>query len=240
MSEEPPKYKATSFAVRKIRLTPQGLNTNLDVAYSRHLTCDTGYIDFNLTLQKNIFKHGEIIETVINMKNRSRKSVKNVRCEIIQHVKVTITNTKFSRVVTALESRDSCPILPNYEYERKFELIPDIRYNETNEGVAVLNQLKGTKKQLASSTLSFGEASLDEALGIVISYSIKVHILFGTLLGKIIVERGITLVDNRPDQYVECTNSTIIEKLKSEVVADEISIEDIAHLQKLKSLDGKK
>lgn len=240
VTEAPPKYKSTSFAVRKQQLVPEDLEAKIqsNVGTKKKFLCSPGHVELCLTLDKDIYFHGEVISAHVTIDNESRKTVKSVRCDVVQNVNMTITKTHFSRVVTSVESRDGCPVQPNYKFGRTFQLVPDVRYNKTNAGAALIGQFRDVDSQLASSTLPLNENSLDEALGIVVSYSVKVTLLFGAIRGEMNVECGIKLVNKRPDDYVGKIKASIMDKLKALTVTDNvISIEDFASIRRFKSIE---
>lgn len=240
VTEAPPKYKSTYFAVRKHQLVPEDLEAKIqsNVATKKKFLCSPGHVELCLTLDKDIYFHGEVISAHVTLDNESRKTVKSVRCDVVQNVNMAITKTHFSRVMTSVESRDGCPVQPNYKFGRTFQLVPDVRYNKTTAGAALIGQFRDVDSQLASSTLPLNENSLDEALGIVVSYSVRVTLLFGAIRGEMNVERGIKLVNKRPEDYVGKIKASIMEKLKALTVTDNvISIEHFASIRRLISID---
>ncbi|KAF2358729.1 Arrestin C-terminal-like domain [Trinorchestia longiramus] len=237
--EEPAKYKSTSFAVRKLQLTPSEMTSKprSNLMSVKTFKCSPGEISISVALNKDIYSHLEEIETTVSLNNRSKKTIKTILCEVVQHVSIDMTGTEFSRVVTTLESRDGCPVLPNYKLERKFSLIPDVRYNKTNVGVAILGHLRDADCQLASTTLDLTENSLNRDFSIVVTYFVRISLTFGSLSGLLSIEHPIQLLQSRPEEYSDSNKFNVLHKLKGINDPGKICIEEFALLRKLKSLD---
>merc|ERR1712058_121883 len=98
--------------------------------------------------------------------NGSRKTVKCIKCTIVQHVEVTMTNTHFTRNVASMESKEGCPITPG--------------------------------SNLVSSTLISQGQNPNDALGIVISYSVRVALNCGAIGGELVADLPFKLVHPSP------------------------------------------
>lgn len=77
----------------------------------------------------------------IKVNNSSRKQVKNIKAQIVQHCEVTMVNKHFTRVVAEVETREGCPITPGASLSKVFHLTPMAK-NSMDRGVALDGQLK--------------------------------------------------------------------------------------------------
>ena len=77
----------------------------------------------------------------IQINNSSRKQVKNIKAQIVQHCEVTMVNKHFTRVVAEMETREGCPITPGATLSKTFHLTP-LAKNSKDRGVALDGQLK--------------------------------------------------------------------------------------------------
>ncbi|KAA0183431.1 hypothetical protein HAZT_HAZT006662 [Hyalella azteca] len=200
--------------------------------------CSPGEIELSVSLNKSIYVFSEEIEATVNFHNKSKKTVKGICSEVIQKISIGMTHTTFARTVTTLESREGCPVLPNYKIERKFKLIPDVRYNKANEGAALLGNLKDADCLLAPTTLHLTENSLDREMGLIVTYFVRVSLTFGHLSESVCLEHPIQLVQARPPEYIVPVTKTNIGKMLKDISnPNKICIEEFAVLRKLRSLD---
>merc|ERR1719154_973659 len=218
IKEVPSKSSSASFPVLKKQIGSYA--TKKSICESKHIACEPGFFDLSLHSDSNIFFHGEGIEMTVKFENKSKKTVKFVRCDVVQHVYIPTTGSKYERVVATLESRDYCPVLPSYKYSRKFVLVPDIKYiAEDNKGIPYLGSFKTSEFQLASSYIpSENPNNLDETLGVHVSYSVKASVAFGTVLGNISLAEDIFI-------YEDKSLVSGKEKLSDDI---DVEVEDIA------------
>lgn len=102
---------------------------------SKGFTFSNGKISLEVTLDKEIYYHGEKVAANIIVSNNSRKSVRNIRCMVVQHVEITMINSQFSRHVASLESREGCPVTPGASLSKTFYLVPLARSNKDIRGM---------------------------------------------------------------------------------------------------------
>merc|ERR1719154_855874 len=218
IKEVPSKSSSASFPILKKQIGSYA--TKKSICESKRIACEPGFFDLSLHSDSNIFFHGEGIEMTVKFENKSKKTVKFVRCDVVQQVYIPTTGSKYERVVATLESRDYCPVLPSYKYSRKFVLVPDIKYiAEDNKGITYLGSFKTSEFQLASSYIpSENPNNLDETLGVHVSYSVKASVAFGTVLGNISLAEDIFI-------YEDKSLVSGKEKLSDDI---DVEVEDIA------------
>lgn len=101
---------------------------------SKGFTFSNGKINLEVTLDRETYYHGEKIAANIIISNNSRKSVRGIKCYVIQHCEITMINSQFSRHVASLESREGCPITPGASLSKTFYMVPLARTNKDSRG----------------------------------------------------------------------------------------------------------
>ncbi|XP_063531925.1 arrestin homolog [Cydia strobilella] len=183
------KRSSVTLAIKKLQHAPSNHGRRLPSSLvSKGFTFSSGKINLEVTLDKEIYYHGEKLAANIIVSNNSRKSVRNIRCMVVQHVEITMINSQFSRHVASLESREGCPITPGASLSKTFYLVPLARTNKDIRGVALDGHLKEDDVNLASSTLVADGKCPTEAIGIVVSYSVRVKLNCGTLGGELVTD----------------------------------------------------
>ncbi|XP_046393204.1 arrestin homolog [Ischnura elegans] len=229
------KRSTVTFAIKKIQYSPPSRGNRLPSSLaSKGFTFSQGKINLEVTLDKEIYYHGEKVSANVIVSNNSRKAVKNMKVMIVQHCEVTMVNMQFSRVVADLETREGCPITPGASLTKTFYLVPLASSNKDKQGIALDGHLKDDDVNLASSTLVAEGLAPHEAMGIVVSYSLRVKLNCGTLGGELQTDVPFKLLHPAPGS-VEQQNATAEKKAKplakSNDDDDNIVFEDFAHLR---------
>lgn len=124
-----------------------------------------------------------------------------------------MVNTQFSKYVASLETREGCPITPGASFTKVIYLVPLASSNKDRRGVALDGHLRDEDVNLASSTLvPEGKCPID-AIGIVISYSLRVKLNCGTLGGELVTDVPFKLLHLAPGAEKE--RAQALKKLKS-------------------------
>ncbi|XP_068234627.1 arrestin homolog [Palaemon carinicauda] len=210
--ENPHKRNSVTLPVRKVQFAPSKHDPCRPYTIvSRTFTLAPGHLNLEVGLNQDIYLHGQPVEAYIKVQNRSKRTVKSIAAQVIQHVEVTITNNNFSRVVASIESREGCPIVPDSQLERHVELRP-LASNMRRFGVALDGRVKDQDANLASSTIIPTGKEADDFLGINVSYSIRVKLLCGTISGNLSAEVPFMLMhpdpegqDVKPEEALEVT-----------------------------------
>jgi len=167
------------------------------VLVSKGFTFSSGKINLEVTLDRDIYYHGEELAAKVLVTNTSKKAVRNVKVMVIQHCEVTMVNAHFTRTVAHLESREGCPITPGASLTKTFQLRPWAQNNRDKRGIALDGHLKDEDVNLASTTMVVGNPN--DALGFVVSYSLRVKLNLGTLGGELQADLPFKLVHPGPD-----------------------------------------
>lgn len=84
------KRSTVQLAIKKLQFAPQtrGANRLPSSLVSKGFTFSSGKINLEVTLDKDIYYHGERIAANVMISNNSRKQVRNIKCYVVQHCEV--------------------------------------------------------------------------------------------------------------------------------------------------------
>ncbi|XP_071446385.1 arrestin homolog [Hetaerina americana] len=209
------KRSSITLAIKKLQYAPTSRSNRFPSSLvSKGFTFSQGKINLEVTLDKEIYYHGEKISPNIVISNNSRKSVRNIKVYVVQHCEVTMVNAQFSKHVASLETREGCPITPGASLTKSFYLVPLASSNKDRRGIALDGHLRDDDVNLASSTLVTDGKTPNDALGIVISYSIRVVLNCGTLGGELQTDVPFKLLNPAPGT-LESMKAHALKKSKS-------------------------
>ena len=117
-----------------------------------------------------------------------------------------MVNAQFSKHIASLETREGCPITPGASFTKSFFLVPLASSNKDRRGIALDGHLKEDDVNLASSTLISEGKCPSDAMGIVISYSLRVKLNCGTLGGELQTDVPFKLMNPAPGKCREGAN----------------------------------
>ncbi|XP_019768959.1 arrestin homolog [Dendroctonus ponderosae] len=210
------KRSTVQLAIKKLQFAPPARSGNRlpSSLISKGFTFSSGKINLEVTLDKDIYYHGEKIGANIMISNNSRKQVRNIKVYVVQHCEVTMVNAQFSKYVASLETREGCPITPGASFTKVVYLVPLASSNKDRRGVALDGRLRDDDVNLASSTLvPEGKCPID-AIGIVISYSLRVKLNCGTLGGELVTDVPFKLLHPAPGS-MEKERTAALKKTRS-------------------------
>ncbi|KAK9892210.1 hypothetical protein WA026_019014 [Henosepilachna vigintioctopunctata] len=210
------KRSTVTLAIKKLQHAPMVREGNRlpSSLVSKGFTFSSGKINLEVTLDKDLYYHGEKIGANIMISNNSRKQVRNIKVYVVQHCEVTMVNAQFSKYVASLETREGCPITPGASFTKVVYLVPLASSNKDRRGIALDGRLKDDDVNLASSTLvPEGKCPID-AIGIVISYSLRVKLNCGTLGGELVTDVPFKLLNPAPGS-IEKDKARALKKMKS-------------------------
>lgn len=198
------KRSQVSLIIKKLQYAPNARGLRLPSSLvSKGFTFSQGKITLEVTLDREIYYHGEKISVQLVISNNSRKTVKNIKCFAVQHCEVTMVNAQFSKHVASLETREGCPITPGASFSKNFFLVPLAASNKDRRGIALDGHLKDEDVNLASSTMVGEGKSPTEAAGIVISYSVRVKLNCGTLGGELVTDVPFKMMHPAPGKTLQ-------------------------------------
>lgn len=198
--EHPHRRNSVTFAVRKVQYSdPQGSNRQPQTLVSKGFTLSPGKLNLEVSLERDMYCHGEQVAATLHINNASRKTVKNIKAQVVQHVEVTMTNSQFTRVVSSLESREGCPVTPGTNLTKTFCLVPSASLNQKRFGIALDGKVKDQDANLASSTVVAAGKNPNDALGIIVSYSLRVKLNCGAIAGELTADLPFKLMHPDPN-----------------------------------------
>lgn len=129
------KRSQVTLTIKKLQYAPSNRGRRLPSSLvSKGFTFSQGKINLEVTLDREIYYHGEKVSATIVITNNSRKTVKNIKCYAVQHCEVTMVNAQFSKHVASLETREGCPITPGASFTKTFFLVPLASSNKDRRG----------------------------------------------------------------------------------------------------------
>ncbi|XP_069996401.1 arrestin homolog [Penaeus vannamei] len=198
-NERPHKRNSVTLAVRKVQYSPiSGTSRQPSTLVSKGFALSSGKVNMEVTLDKELYYHGDQVTATLNINNGSKKTVKSIKCSIIQHVEVTMTNSHFTREVASLESKEGCPITPGTSLQKTFNLTPLASSNKSKVGIALDGKLKDSDANLASSTVAASGRNVNDSCGIIVSYSMRVKANCGAIGGDLTADLCFKLMHPTP------------------------------------------
>ncbi|ROT84528.1 putative arrestin-like [Penaeus vannamei] len=200
-NERPHKRNSVTLAVRKVQYSPiSGTSRQPSTLVSKGFALSSGKVNMEVTLDKELYYHGDQVTATLNINNGSKKTVKSIKCSIIQHVEVTMTNSHFTREVASLESKEGCPITPGTSLQKTFNLTPLASSNKSKVGIALDGKLKDSDANLASSTVAASGRNVNDSCGIIVSYSMRVKANCGAIGGDLTADLCFKLMHPTPGE----------------------------------------
>lgn len=84
------KRSQVSLTIKKLQYAPASRGRRLPSSLvSKGFTFSQGKINLEVTLDREIYYHGEKVAATIVITNNSRKTVKNIKCYVVQHCEVS-------------------------------------------------------------------------------------------------------------------------------------------------------
>ena len=198
------KRSTISLGIRKIQYAPTKQGRQPCTVVRKDFLLSPGELELEVTLDKQLYHHGDRIAVNVTVRNNSNKVVKKIKALVQQGIDVVIfQNGQFRTVIHAVETQDGCPINPGSNLQKVLYLKPDLEGNQHRRGIALDGQLKSEgESQLASSTL-LTSPDVRDSFGIVVSYAVKVKLYLGALGGELSAELPFILMRPKPSDRVK-------------------------------------
>ncbi|KAF8778757.1 arrestin, lateral eye-like [Argiope bruennichi] len=223
--EKPHRRNSVSMAIRKLQYHHPGPNIRQPSSLvSKGFVLSPGKLQLEVTLDKEFYFHGDKIAAQMVVTNHSKKTIRNIKVNVIQNTEVTIVNGHYHKSVASIETKEGCPIIPGATLTKVFYLLPSADDNLTKRGVALDGMLKEGDTNLASSTLK----SADN-LGIIISYMVRVRLYMGAIGGELVADVPFKLTSPPPEKQKEVTSmQKKVKKQLSREMSTDLVFEDFA------------
>lgn len=147
-----------------------------------------GELELEVTLDKQLYFHGEKIAVNLCIRNNSNKVVKKIKAMVQQGVDVVLfQNGQYRNTIASVETGEGCPLQPGSCLQKTIHLLPVLNSVANKQGIALDGQIKRSDTNLASTTLLASTEQRD-AFGIIVSYVVKVKLFLGALGGEVSAE----------------------------------------------------
>ncbi|XP_039516437.1 S-arrestin b [Pimephales promelas] len=212
--EKAQKRSTVRLAIRKIQYAPD----KGGAAPTAETTCEFAMSDkplhMRVSLEKEIYYHGETINISVEIDNSSSRNVKDVSVSVEQVTSVVLySNDKYISPVAYDETMDSVPA--GTSLKKVYSLCPLLASNRERHGIALDGKLKHEDTNLASSSVVKDEV-LKEILGMLVAYRVVVKCNAAGVIGstEVAVEVPFKLMHPKPDPESEDTTDLVFEEFK--------------------------
>ncbi|XP_045472494.1 arrestin homolog [Harmonia axyridis] len=197
-TDRPHKRSTVSMGIRKIQYAPSKQGRQPCTVVRKDFMLSPGELELEVTLDKQLYHHGEQIAVNICIRNNSNKVVKKMKTMVQQGVDVVLfQNGQYRTTVAFAETQEGCPIQPGSSLQKIIYLTPTLTSNKGRRGIALDGHLKHQETNLASTTLLASPDARD-AFGIIVSYAVKVKLYLGALGGELVAELPFVLMHPKP------------------------------------------
>ncbi|KAI7801000.1 arrestin 1, partial [Triplophysa rosa] len=197
--EKAQKRSSVHLAIRKIQYAPDTGGP----APSGETTCEFVMSDkplhMRVSLEKELYYHGEPINISVDIDNSSNRNVKDVSVAVEQITNVVLySNDKYIKTVAYEETTDSVP--SGTSLKKVYTLSPLLHDTRERRGLALDGKLKHEDTNLASSSIVKDEV-LKEILGMLVSYRVVVKCNTSGCVhfSEVAVEVPFKLMHSKPD-----------------------------------------
>lgn len=224
------KRSTITMAIRKVQYAPTKPGKQPCTVVRKDFMLSPGELELEVTLDKQLYHHGEKIGINICIRNNSNKVVKKIKAMIQQGVDVVLfQNGQYRTAVASTETQEGCPIQPGSSMQKIIYLTPLLSSNKDRRGIAIDGQLKKQDTNLASSTLLANPDSRD-AFGIIVSYAVKVKLFLGALGGELSAELPFILMHPKPGEerkLIHADSQADVEMFRQDTVDPDNELEPL-------------
>ncbi|XP_045511335.1 arrestin homolog [Colias croceus] len=221
------RRSTVALGIRKVQYAPNKPGPQPCTVVRKDFMLSPGQLELELTLDKQLYIHGETIAINISVRNHSNKVVKKIKACILQSVDVVLfQNGQYRNVVCSVETQDGCPLQPGASMQKVVQLRPELSTLRDRRGLALDAQLKRHDNSLASTTLLL-EPEQRDAFGIIVSYSAKVKLYLGALNGELSAELPFILMHPKEGRakLVQADSQADVEMFRQDTVHHQESID---------------
>ncbi|XP_051962743.1 S-arrestin b [Xyrauchen texanus] len=198
--EKAQKRSSVRLAIRKVQYAPE----KGGAAPSGETTCEFIMSDkplhMRVSLEKEIYYHGEPINISVDIDNSSNRNVKDISVAVEQITNVVLySNDKYVKNVAFEDTTDTVPA--GTSLKKMYTLSPLLNNdNRERHGLALDGKLKHEDTNLASSSIVKDEV-LKEILGMMVTYRVVVKCNAAGMVGssEVAVEVPFKLMHPKPE-----------------------------------------
>ncbi|XP_077598757.1 arrestin red cell-like isoform X2 [Stigmatopora nigra] len=170
---------SVQLVIRKVQYAPEKKGPQPVAECSRGFLMSERPLQLEASLDKELYYHGEPINVNVHVSNNSSKTIRKVKIAVRQYADICLfSKAQYKCPVAELEADEQ--VCASSTFCQVYTLTPSMGANRLKRGLALDGKLKHQDTNLASSTIMKDNCN-KEALGIVVSYRVKV---------KLVVSRG--------------------------------------------------
>ncbi|KAF5280942.1 hypothetical protein FQA39_LY17922 [Lamprigera yunnana] len=218
------KRSTITLGVRKVQYAPSKQGRQPCTVVRKDFMLSPGDLELEVTLDKQLYHHGEKIAVNICIRNNSNKVVKKIKAMVQQGVDVVLfQNGQYRTSIASIETQEGCPIQPGSSLQKIIYLIPLLSSNKDRRGIALDGQLKRQDTNLASTTLLATPEDRDP-FGIIVSYAVKVKLYLGALGGELAAELPFVLMHPKPgkEKIMHADSQADVEIFRQDTVDNDL------------------
>ncbi|XP_018574245.1 arrestin homolog isoform X2 [Anoplophora glabripennis] len=219
------KRNAVMMGIRKVQFAPTKQGRQPCTVVRKDFMLSPGELELEVTLDKQLYHHGEKITVNICVRNNSNKIVKKIKVMVQQGVDVVLfQNGQYRTSVASIETQEGCPIQPGSSLQKVVYLQPLLSSNKDHRGIALDGQLKKQDLNLASTTLLASPDQRD-AFGIIVSYAVKVKLYLGALGGELSAELPFVLMHPKPNskgKLIQSDSQADVETFRQDTIEPDV------------------
>uniref|UniRef100_A0A8D0ABX2 Arrestin beta 2 n=1 Tax=Sander lucioperca TaxID=283035 RepID=A0A8D0ABX2_SANLU len=195
---------SVQLVIRKVQYAPEKPGPQPMVETSRSFLMSDRSLHLEVSLDKELYYHGEPISVNVHVTNNSTKSVKRVKISVCSIEQQTLQMDHSLTFPFCSSLPDLYPPPPNPSDQvspsstscQVYTLTPMLGTNREKRGLALDGKLKHEDTNLASSTI-VKEGTNKETMGILVSYRVKVKLVVSRG-GDVAVELPFVLMHPKP------------------------------------------
>ncbi|XP_055684955.1 phosrestin-2 [Lutzomyia longipalpis] len=228
-SDRSHRRSTVTLGIRKVQYAPTKQGAQPCTVVRKDFMLSPGELELEVTLDKQLYHHGERIGVNICIRNNSNKVVKKIKAMVQQGVDVVLfQNGQYRNTVATMETSEGCPIQPGSSLQKVMYLMPVISSNKFRRGIALEGQFKRVDGALASTVLLANPEQRD-AFGIIVSYAVKVKLFLGALGGEVSAELPFVLMNPKPNpkaRLMQADSQAEVESFRQDTVDRGMSMDE--------------
>uniref|UniRef100_A0A2I3TFW8 S-arrestin n=1 Tax=Pan troglodytes TaxID=9598 RepID=A0A2I3TFW8_PANTR len=178
-----PKKSSVRLLIRKVQHGPLEMGPQPRAEAAWQFFMSDKPLHLAVSLNKEIYFHGEPIPVTVTVTNNTEKTVKKIKAFVEQVANVVLYSSDYYvKPVAMEEAQEKVP--PNSTLTKTLTLLPLLANNQERRGIALDGKIKHEDTNLASSTI-IKEGIDRTVLGILVSYQIKVKLTVSGFLGEL-------------------------------------------------------
>lgn len=148
------RRSTVALGIRKVQYAPSKQGNQPCTVVRKDFMLSPGELEMEVTLDKQLYHHGEKIAVNLCIRNHSNKTVKKIKAMVQQGVDVVLfQNGQYRNTIASIETAEGCPLQPGSCLQKVIYLTPLLSSVPQKRGIALDGQLKHQDTNLASTTL---------------------------------------------------------------------------------------